>query len=67
MVKWYVKIIPEKTSYSYHEVVNFSCIDGYTLIGESKKKCQQTGDFQRNLPDCTGNVKTSMLKYVTSE
>lgn len=63
-----LEIIPDKTSYSYNERVKFSCSAGFKLTGKSEEHCQQTGDFQRNLPQCTGKMwifcEKMRLKYV---
>lgn len=57
-------IQPNKTVYSYNEVVNFSCSDGFTLTGKSYKRCQQTGDFNRYLPNCTGKEKQNVSRVL---
>ena len=50
-------IIPDKQWYGYNEVLTFSCTRGFILTGDREKRCQQTGDFQQNLPTCKGKTK----------
>lgn len=50
------RLEPEEKLYRYNEVITFSCIDGFTLTGQTKKYCKQNGDFQYNVPNCTGNI-----------
>lgn len=47
-------IHPNKQTYQYNETITLSCPVGYTLTGEPVHRCQQVGDFQTNLPFCTG-------------
>ena len=58
-------IIPNKEWYRFNEVLNFSCTEGFAVDGDREKRCQDTGDFQKNIPSCKGMMKVTMLRKKT--
>ena len=46
-------IQPDQQTYRYNEAVKFSCYPGFRLVGESVRRCQQSGHFT-DLPSCSG-------------
>nr|XP_039259857.1 sushi, von Willebrand factor type A, EGF and pentraxin domain-containing protein 1-like isoform X1 [Styela clava] len=61
------KVTPSRKRYSVHEVIEFSCRDGYSLSGNSKDKCKSNGKWAVNKPVyCLKQCKVEDLApYVT--
>ncbi|XP_067360622.1 complement receptor type 1 isoform X5 [Channa argus] len=38
----------------YREIINFSCNEGYTLVGKSSIVCSETGEYDSPPPKCEG-------------
>ena len=64
-----IKVIPYKDTYSRGEGINLSCSEGYSgLQGQPTKQCINFGDFQRNLPHCTGDqIFTFYIIYQSNQ
>lgn len=43
----------ESDSYSYREVVQYTCDDGFTMIGSKSITCSKDGRFEPAPPKCT--------------
>ena len=46
----------EFSPYAPGEEVNYSCDDGYNLIGEATISCQPSGSWNASSPICQGNT-----------
>lgn len=60
----HLSVIPLKESYSYDEVITFSCSDGYNLIGSKLTTCGNSGHFQGTLPKCAGYIHVHLNLFV---
>ncbi|KAM4737134.1 membrane cofactor protein-like isoform 1-T1 [Anableps anableps] len=43
---------PQKEVYTYREVVQYSCNNGYTLSGSKEITCEKNGNFKPSPPSC---------------
>ena len=51
-----LSITPPKKSYAYNEVINFSCSDGYNLVGSPSTICNNSEHFRDGFPNCRGKI-----------
>lgn len=62
-----IKVTPYKDTYSRDDRINISCSEGYFgRNGQPIKQCINFGDFQKNLPNCTGNKRVTSKKIYYS-
>lgn len=54
---------PLQQTFSYNESISFFCITGYILHGPTVKYCRQNGDFEQDLPFCTGTTQNFNVKF----
>ena len=39
---------------TFRQTANYSCNTGYTLVGDSTRTCQATGEWNASIPTCQG-------------
>lgn len=44
--------LPRQVKYEVDDVVNFDCLDGYSLIGMKTARCDKDGQFPEKIPTC---------------
>lgn len=49
------------TSFSYNSVVSYECNYGFTLVGESSRRCGADKKWSGQLPSCKGKMKDMVL------
>ena len=64
MYDTHLSVTPWKASYTYNEVITFSCSDGYQISGSTSTTCEKSGYFHGSLPKCTGFIFFSLLELL---
>jgi len=44
--------VSEKTTHHYGDIIDFSCLPGFKLIGEDSSFCNSTGQWSKESPSC---------------
>lgn len=52
------------TSCSYNSIVSYECKYGYTLVGESTRRCGADKKWTGSMPVCKGNFFHEITKLV---